>query len=205
MAGVLLLGGCERQPVPAAEKRVFIPPPKVATTAELTGKGALEVQGGHVAPVREGEAVTSCGEPGSPALLEATRWHQPDHWFDAELPLPEPRRYLLPGELTVTEGNAGNHPATLTLTPEDGGAAITCRYRGGADEPHPAEGAQLQAAAQYRFEGCSDGSRPGSVVAVRALKLRLEEGGNRGPGTRTAARVVLQPAGGAPVGQEAAP
>lgn len=110
--------------------------------------------------------------------IEASRNadHEPVEWTDGSLD--GPVFLIIPHELPVTEGSAGNLWATLSFLPTDTGDEVTCRYRGtGATALDPSD--------RYVLEACVGPGRMllgGLEIEVEQVVLHID---GASPGSRT--------------------
>lgn len=106
------------------------------------------------------------------AQIEASRNAGRDRveWEDGSLE--GPLVLMIPHELPVTEGSAGNQWATLSFLPTDSDTEVTCRYRGtGATALAPSD--------RYLLEFCVGAGRTligGTEVEVEQVSLHLDGG-----------------------------
>lgn len=110
--------------------------------------------------------------------IEASRNadHEAVEWNDGSLD--GPVFLIIPDELPVTEGSAGNQWATLSFLPTDTGDEVTCRYRGtGATALDPSD--------RYVLESCVGPGRillGGTEIEVEQVVLHVD---GAAPGSRT--------------------
>lgn len=123
-------------------------------------------------PSDDAEAVCDlgCGD----LVLTAKKTYGPSTWFDGEACLCEPSTFVLPEELTVTAGNAGNHWTDVIF--EEGGEEVLCRYRGGADQAHPSSPNQIRKGLVYVFDFCTDGRSSGDRFTTQYVRVYLANG-----------------------------
>jgi len=118
-------------------------------------------------------------------VLEAAKLYSPSRWTDAQVDLANPMAFVLPEVIPVTQGNSGNH--WITLTWRLGDSQFKCRYRGGSDQAHPQDEAELAKATQYVFWHCSDdAAQPGDVLSADSVRLHLDNGDSWAGETRVA-------------------
>ena len=104
------------------------------------------------------------------ALIEASRNADRERveWEDGSLE--GPLVLIIPHELPVTEGSAGNQWATLSFLPTDSDTEVRCRYRGtGATALDPSD--------RYLLESCVGAGRTligGTEVEVEQVSLHLD-------------------------------
>ena len=100
----------------------------------------------------------------------------PVEWQDGSIG--DPVLLIIPDEIPVTAGSAGNQWATLSFVPVDTGVEVTCRYRGtGATALEPSD--------LYRLDACVGAGRTlvgGEEIAVNRIDLHLT---GSSPGIRT--------------------
>lgn len=110
--------------------------------------------------------------------IEASRNadHEAVEWTDGSLD--GPVFLIIPHELPVTEGSAGNQWATLSFLSTDSGDEVTCRYRGtGASALDPSD--------RYVLEACVGHGRmlvEGEEIEVEQVVLHVD---GASPGSRT--------------------
>lgn len=80
--------------------------------------------------------------------------------------------FVVPSRLPVSEGNAGNASATLTMTHEDGNVSV-CSYQGAAPVPSPTALMDIALGREYVLEACSGLATPGQVVRLTDVQLDL--------------------------------
>jgi hypothetical protein len=87
-----------------------------------------------------------------------------------------------PPELPVVAGNAGNAPATLTVSAV--GVTVTCNYVGGASVPHPSDPGDIAAGLKYLFSSCSNGAVVGNLVNASSVTIHVDDGDDSAAITR---------------------
>ncbi|MEM6732254.1 MAG: hypothetical protein AAF658_11910 [Myxococcota bacterium] len=112
----------------------------------------------------------SCG----PLTLSATKLYGPSRWTDGVACLCEPKTFMLPSELSVLQGNSGNHWTDLIF--DEGDNEVLCRYRGGSDQAHPVGDVQISKGQRYVFDFCTDGSAAGDTLTTQHVRLYLANG-----------------------------
>jgi hypothetical protein len=105
-------------------------------------------------------------------LLEASRYAGEERidWEDGELD--GPVFLVVPSELPVTEGSAGNQWATLSFLPVDSDTRVTCRYRGTGETA-------IDSSDRYVIDSCPGAGRTlvgGEELEVEQIKLRVNGG-----------------------------
>lgn len=110
--------------------------------------------------------------------IEASRNadHEAVDWNDGSLD--GPVFLIIPHELPVTEGSAGNQWATLSFLSTDTGDEVTCRYRGTGATP-------LDPSDRYMLESCVGPGRMllgGAEIEVEQVVLHVD---GASPGSRT--------------------
>jgi hypothetical protein len=127
--------------------------------------------------------------------LVAERRYAPNLWLDARTTLGVGLHFRIPASLPVTEGNSGNHTATLRFGASSTQNVVTCSYQGVGLSPAPTDPADIAAANRYDFVACSDGSTAGTEVTAPYLHMRVSSGGDYiRPGGRTVVTVDLREA-----------
>ncbi|MEM6733409.1 MAG: hypothetical protein AAF658_17760, partial [Myxococcota bacterium] len=125
----------------------------------------------------------------APLELEARKTYNPSTFFDAQWCGASTQRFVLPAEIPVTSGNAGNHWIDVRFHAD--GETVSCRYRGGADQAHPEGDTQVSKGLRYVFLECSAELAPGTVVAASAIEVHLANGDSFLPDTQV--RLSLLP------------
>ncbi len=107
--------------------------------------------------------------------LVASKHYKPKSDEDGIVTFDPARRVIVPPELDVVQGNAGNHVAELTFQLETG-IFIACRYRGGASKSNPADFGEIFLGHKYLFDRCDDKgvTQPGIVLTVTSATLHIE-------------------------------
>jgi len=109
---------------------------------------------------------------------------------------------VVPGTLSVTVGNAGNHCAQLEFKRSSTNETVRCRYRGGADIAHVGlNPVQYAKGLRYQLDGCAQGAAcpalNGTVETVTAgdmipvtetIRLHIDNGDDQAGPT-----IVKQP------------
>ena len=124
-------------------------------------------------------------------LVASKSYGPPPRWEDGVAVLDHPISFEIPGEIPVTEGNAGNRWVTLRFR-LGGGPVVRCRYRGGADVPYPSTPEELEAASRYVFSHCNNGMVAGDDAEADQFRLRVLHGGNAFQGERTEVELELE-------------
>lgn len=157
-----------------------------ALLGDFGGRAAFNLQPGYTFRV----AVHDNGPPeaaefvsGTPSVetVRASRSYRPSRWVDGHLPIEEERtRVVIPSELPVTVGNAGNQWAEITFERSETHDVVTCRYRGDARRPNPRRPRGWVGGERYVFERCTGpgggGLAAGDEVDVGWLSLHVQSG-----------------------------
>ncbi|MCU0687988.1 MAG: hypothetical protein MUF34_38050 [Polyangiaceae bacterium] len=128
-----------------------------------------------------------CHEECAAVELVASKSYGPPKWSDGVQVLEEPLHFRVPGELEVTEGDAGRFWSTLTYALGDE-PAVTCWYQGDGGPHCTTPGA----GAHYVLHHCSNEAQAGDDADADSFRLRVHHGGNAKPGQRTTVRVELE-------------
>jgi len=115
--------------------------------------------------------------------LRAFRKHHPSSRQDGEQQLERAASIVIPHEIPVTEGNAGNHKCQLTMHDAVNDRHITCHYRGGSDQAHPSDPEQINKGLKYHFVNCDHSMQAGDSLFVDHFKLHVKNGDSHHPQT----------------------
>lgn len=133
-------------------------------------------------PVGDGDSSDNADpEPITEVAMQAAKHYGPSRWEnDVVLLNGEELTFLIPAQLQVVSGNAGNHLSMLHF--DD----VECRYKGGASQSKPLKTGdpnQIALGQLYHLEYCEDASgRRNDLVAnslidaETSLELRVDNG-----------------------------
>lgn len=113
--------------------------------------------------------------------LTASKTYGPPAWADATENFSPSLKLKIPATLPVVAGNAGNAPATVTVSAV--GVNVTCNYVGGASVAHPSDPADVTQGLAYVFVSCSNGAVAGNVVNAASITVHID--GDDTAGTTT--------------------
>ncbi|HTQ06090.1 MAG TPA: hypothetical protein VMI54_19645 [Polyangiaceae bacterium] len=97
--------------------------------------------------------------------------------------------FLIPAELQVTSGNAGNGSALLTIL--EGESSVQCHYLGGASLAHPTTALEIALGQHYVFSSCDNGSVSGDPLFSTGFQLHLLGGDSLSNGGLTTILAIL--------------
>jgi hypothetical protein len=155
---------------------------------------ALSIGGASACGQSAKEATEVAGTRGArltSLTLEARRFYNPSRWEDDERTFDVRTNVLIPVELQVADGNAGNHGARLRL--HRGEETWTCAYKGGSAQAHPVR-EQIPLGLTYRLEGCTPAIDTAAPIAIDRVSLKILNGDSRSPSPanpRTVVRATL--------------
>ncbi len=128
--------------------------------------------------------------------LVASKSHQSSKTEDGRQSFETPLRFVLPREIRVAQGNAGNGTATLELASGQL-EPVVCTYRGGASQSHPQAFDDVLNGERYVFDACSNGARSEEIVSADSVALHVSTADKRLPKTQIEMPIVeLQPCAG---------
>lgn len=120
----------------------------------------------------------------SPRMIDAKKYYSYDKktvWFHASNSVTGDLDFEIPSEISVSEGNSGNHALSLFI---DG---VQCQYKGGSDQSKPKRTnlGQWKKGMVYKFKQCSNGwSENENVTASESIRVEIHNGNSRSSPTR---------------------
>jgi hypothetical protein len=161
-----------------------------AVAGDVEGPALFNGVGGYTYRLTV-EDVTAESETTSVETLGAMRSYRPSRWQDGVLGTPG-ARVVLPDEIPVSVGNAGNGKAELTLVRTAAGAEVRCLYRGDSGLANPVDPEDIARGLSYRFALCSNdsGLNPGAEVWADEVALRVQKGSDRFPSVEASETMV---------------
>lgn len=169
------------------------------------GESLLRIRVLSIDGLTAAEFEGSGGGGGScPAIqLVAAKTYNPSRWFPDEEQLTAPAGFVIPAELPVTDGNAGNHRAYFRYALSSQSLLVNCVYQGGSAQAHPDSGQSPLGLAYSKFIGCFPSTTGfpnlatrlpieiGDVISADYVRINVYNGdSNRG---RTEITVDLTP------------
>lgn len=102
--------------------------------------------------------------------LTSTKTYGPSTWYHGVIYLPYELDVVVPAEVNVISGNAGNHMLSIFI--DD----VVCSYKGGSSQSKPIQGGnptQIELGLKYHLQSCDDGSIAGDLIAA-SNKIQME-------------------------------
>jgi tetratricopeptide (TPR) repeat protein len=163
----------------------------MSTTLRWLALALLAVQplvaGAHARPGADTNVIVLAESPLTLRLI-ASKSYAPPHRSSAHIHFERVFRFVIPAEIPVIHGSAGDHLAYLSFAFQQ--RHYVCLYRGNAHPPNGPKTKRDRDTTKYSFKRCNHGVQAGDEVAAEVLRLAVLNGDRRA-GTTTVELILL--------------